>query len=206
MACISVRHESDLFIITVAGDLSFDEITATMRLHYTTKLPCDVLWDLSQGSLNSVTLEQFREVALVAKSLIRRRAGGRTAYVADQNVMFNLTCMYTALAVLAEIPIEYSVFKTVAEARAWVWQKNVTGVPGARGAHSPALPQPSRTQALAYSKIGPKPRRPLATISAVTIPRQSFFSPGWPRPLTFSPKSVASMLRSVRRRMGLVSP
>ena len=91
MARISVKHEPRALIICVVGDLTFREVIDTMRHHYAADLPCNVLWDFTQGSLDSITLEQLRGVALVAKSLIRGRAGGRTAYIGGQEVVFSFT-------------------------------------------------------------------------------------------------------------------
>jgi len=119
MARISAVCEPDLFTITVEGDLTYEEIVATIRFYYSPALPADMLWDLSRGSLNTITVEHFRAVAALAKTVVQHRDGGRTAYVGGHDVVFSLMCMYTALAALADVPIEYSVFKTVFEARQW---------------------------------------------------------------------------------------
>jgi hypothetical protein len=206
MARISVRHEPHIFIIAVVGDLSFEEIIETKRQYYAAELPCNVLWDFTLGSLDSITLEQIRKVALVAKSVVRRRDGGRTAYVGGQEVVFCVACMYAALAALAEIPVEYSVFKTTAEALAWFGDRHEFGEAEVRGAHNAGAPLPLRVQASAYSQIGTNLKQRLSTVSIPTILSQNSFSPDWPKSPTSSPKSVASLLLSLRRRMGLAVP
>jgi len=169
MARISVRHGPQIFIIAVVGDQSLREIIDTMRHPYSADLPCNVLLDFTQGALDSITLEELRDVALIAKSLIRYHAGGWTAYVGGMEVVFRVTSGYPALAGLAEIPIEYSVFKTLAEARVWFGERRETDFAEEGEIGYPAAPLPLRVQASEYSQIGSNLKQRWSTIAAATI-------------------------------------
>lgn len=117
---VSFDHELDVTLYTVIGDLTAEEIIATIEHDYANNPTTHVLWDLTDGSLSGMTAESFRRVAEVARRVRWGTPDGRTAYVGSDDLAYGLMRMYTTLAYLARVEADYDVFRTREEALAWL--------------------------------------------------------------------------------------
>lgn len=79
-----------------------------------------LIWDFSGGTIVELVREDFIEIAHAAKRSIPPGSHRRTAYVGPSEVVFAMLCMYSAIAVMEEIPGEFSAFRTMAEAEDWL--------------------------------------------------------------------------------------
>ncbi|MEI6208984.1 MAG: hypothetical protein WCP20_19575 [Desulfuromonadales bacterium] len=124
MATIDIKSVGDLLILSVSGELSAEEVIAVVNEYYPNGIVKDVIWDLTNGSLQKMSQEDFKAIARAAKESVAQgfRQGGNTVYVGNSAVEYSLLSMYTAIAELTGVPITYHVFKTIEEVRTWLGQ------------------------------------------------------------------------------------
>jgi len=122
MSPVDAQFEDGLLILTATGDLTADEIIAVVRQHYTSGKIKDVIWDLTNASLQLISRPGFESIARVAKEAVDSggRKSGKTAYIGTSDVNFGLLRMYTAIAEITGVHVEYYVFKSHSEARKWI--------------------------------------------------------------------------------------
>jgi hypothetical protein len=122
MATINIKTEGSLLIASVTGDLTADEVTAVINEYYPTGTIRDVIWDLTNGTMQSISMEGFAAIAKASKETSERgaRQKGKTVFVASNTTEHNMFCKYTALAEMAGIVVEFNVFKTVDGAINWI--------------------------------------------------------------------------------------
>ena len=121
-ATIDIRTEDKVLIVSVAGIATASELVAVIDEYYPKKEVTDVIWDFTDGSWNQIPQSGFKEVARAAKESVEAgtRQGSKTAFVGTAGLEFGLHRMYQAIAESSGVPIKYNVFKTFAEAMAWV--------------------------------------------------------------------------------------
>ena len=122
MATIDIKIEGNLLIVSISGDLTTTEIISIIREYYPTGNAKNVIWDLTNGSLHLISNNGYKEIASAAKQAVANgsRLGGKTAYVGNVDVEYGLMRMYTAIAEMTGVPIEYNVYKTLEKARSWI--------------------------------------------------------------------------------------
>jgi len=122
MATIDIKTTGTLLILSASGKLTANEVIAVVNEYYPNGIVKDVIWDLTSGSLQSISNDGFRAIAKAARESVAGgfRQGGKTAYVGVADVEFGLLRMYSAIAEMANVPIQYHVFKTMDDARRWI--------------------------------------------------------------------------------------
>ena len=122
MAEIDIKIEDDLLIVTVTGNLSSDEIISVVKEYYPTGKIKNAIWDMLEGSAVTIKQQGFRDIAKAAKKSTANgfRQGGKTVYVGSKSVEYGICRMYTAIAEMTGVSVEYNVFRTLDEARAWL--------------------------------------------------------------------------------------
>ena len=129
VATINFETEGSTLILTVTGDLTAEEVIYAITNIYPVDNPKDIVWDLTNASLRLLSLSNFETIARVAKESaatngLRRR--GKTTHVVDSAAEYGLFRMYTVIAEMTGVPFEYSVYKTIEEARRWLTQNTVS--------------------------------------------------------------------------------
>jgi hypothetical protein len=122
MAAIIVKSEGSLLVVYVSGILTAEEVTSVFEKHYTNEVIKDVIWDISIGSLGSITEDGYKAIARAANDAISSgsRKGGKTAFVGHDDIEYGLLKMYTAIAIETGVPTKYHVFRTIGKARDWI--------------------------------------------------------------------------------------
>jgi hypothetical protein len=125
MAILDIKTVGNLLIVSVSGKLDADEVITVINEYYPNGIVKNVIWDLTNGSLLLISQHGFRRIAKAAKESVEggARQGGKTAYVGLADVEYGLLRMYSAIAEMTGIPINYFVFKTFEEARVWINQE-----------------------------------------------------------------------------------
>ena len=125
MATIEITTEGSLLIASVTGNITADELIAVVLEYYPTVTIKDVIWDLTKGSLKSISPEGFKAIAQITKLVVAggSRRGGKTAFVGSVDCEYALSRMYKVIAEVTGVPIKYNVFKTIYEARNWLGQE-----------------------------------------------------------------------------------
>jgi hypothetical protein len=122
MAKIDIKIVDNLLIVSVSGELTAEEVIAVVDEYYPKGIVKDVIWDLTNGSLQSISREGFKAIAIAAKRSVEGgfREGGKTAYVGGAEVEYGLLRMYKTIAEMTGVPVKYDVFKTVEEVKNWI--------------------------------------------------------------------------------------
>ena len=122
MASIDIKTVGNLLIVSVSGELTAEEMITVVNDYYPNEIVKDVIWDISNGSLSSISKEGFMAVASAVKESLAKgsRQGGKTVFVGNSEVECSLLDMYTEMAQLTGVPIKYDVFKSVEEVRNWL--------------------------------------------------------------------------------------
>jgi hypothetical protein len=123
LADLDIKLTGSLLNIAVTGPLSADEIISVMRGHYVTGVQ-NVIWDITGGSVFSITNDGFKRIAKAALELMSSgvRQGGKTVYVGSADVEYGMMNMYVAFAEMAGVPIEYKTVRTYEDALVWLHQ------------------------------------------------------------------------------------
>jgi len=122
MATIDVKIEGSLLTMSVNGDLAAEEVIAAVKEFYPNGMVKDVIWEFTNGSMQSISRQGFDAIAKATKETLASgvRHGGKTVFVGNAAVEYGLLRMYTAIAELTGVSILYNVFKTIEEARSWI--------------------------------------------------------------------------------------
>ena len=121
MAEIHTELREQALLISVKGPLTSQEIISVVERVYPNLETPFIIWDLTDSSISSISVQEFQQIAGAAKRVMSpKRKSGKTAYISREDLTFGMTCMYTAYASLADVPIAYSVFRTMPEALQWL--------------------------------------------------------------------------------------
>jgi dihydrodipicolinate synthase/N-acetylneuraminate lyase len=122
MATIDIRTVGNLLTVSVTGDLDVKEVIAVVEEYYPNGIVKDVIWNLTNGSITTISTQGFKEIANVTLKTVANRArqGGRTVFVGNSSAEFGLMRMYAVIAEIAGVSIKYTVFKSMEEALKWL--------------------------------------------------------------------------------------
>ena len=122
MAKIDVVFEpqNQLTLFVCKGDIFADDIIDAFSYHYVHNPTRFVIWDLKQGSIAGINEADFQRIAQAALAVAKYRAGGKTCYIGDKNINYGLSRMYTQIAEMAQMPVQYGVERSMEGARNWL--------------------------------------------------------------------------------------
>lgn len=122
MATINIINVINLLIVTVSGSLTADEVIAVVNEYYSNGIVRDVIWDLTNGSLHSISHKGFKAIAKASKEAVAcgARQDGKTVFIGDSDLKCGLLRMYSAIAEITGVPNKYDVIMTLDEARDWI--------------------------------------------------------------------------------------
>jgi hypothetical protein len=116
-----IDDENSLTVFTIEGELTAEEIVHYSCEYYDKKPTMLVLWDGTRGSVRKISNNGFQEIAIQMKNCTSKRKGGKTAFVGKSELDFGLGRVYEAFADIEQLPIAYRTFKTVEDAREWLF-------------------------------------------------------------------------------------
>lgn len=120
MEAITVTPTPHWTVFKAKGDLSPGAVIAAISDHLPRVASPHIIWDLTEASMNRMTRADFAAIAEAVKGLNRKRGHAKTAFVGSSQNTLAVTFMYTGLATLAELAIEYAAFEAIAEAEQWI--------------------------------------------------------------------------------------
>ncbi len=112
--------DRDTTLLVVTGTVTSEDVIRGLRDFYATTCTSKALWDFSGSNLQDARLEQLAAVLAAAKAYAHLRRGGKTALVVPSDLGFGLARMYESMAELKNHPVEHGVFRSRAEALAWL--------------------------------------------------------------------------------------
>jgi hypothetical protein len=80
----------------------------------------DMIWDLSAASIDTMSRADFEAMICAVKGYESVRGYAKTVFVGKTPETFALVCMYTGLAAMAEIDVDYSAFLELEHAERWL--------------------------------------------------------------------------------------
>ena len=106
----------------VTRELSFEDVSNTIRSFYEGMPTLHVLWDLSSANTDALSSEQVKQIATLLQKLRREREGGKTALVSPGNSTFGLARMLVMLLDVIEetYPVKMKVFREIEKAIQWL--------------------------------------------------------------------------------------
>lgn len=110
-------------VFRVIGDATTGDVGAAFEKYYPHLRTPKVIWDFSEGSMDTITREDLATIARHSKSARSDCGARRTAFVGPTSSVFALLCMYSCVAYLEDVQGEYSAFQTLAEAERWLGER-----------------------------------------------------------------------------------
>jgi len=123
MTEINSRREGTLIANTVTGEVELDTLAEFVERHIGEWADSPVLWDLSGVNLEQVSSAKLQAFTVAMATVADKRAGGRTAIYAPEDLQFGMMRVFEVFAENVAIPIDFCVFKTLEEARSWLAQE-----------------------------------------------------------------------------------
>jgi hypothetical protein len=120
----TIDDENNLTVFTVKGELTAKEIIHHASEYYAEKSTRFVLWDVTGGTVGAISNDDFRQIAEQMKNYTSKRKHGKTAFVVKSDLDFGLGRMYGAFAEIEDLPVAYRTFRTVEEAKKWIFSDN----------------------------------------------------------------------------------
>ena len=122
MAHIDIEKDPgrQLTIITFKGVATAAEITKTILAHNRDQVTKLILWDLSQATFDTLTIDTVDGFVTTAKEFTQMRKGGRTAVVVPTDLGFGLARMYDSLHEVDRSPVSHMTFREKESALKWL--------------------------------------------------------------------------------------
>ena len=115
-----IDKAKDLTVFTVIGVLSFDDALPVVKAFYEGVPTKNVLWDLSETTDVQFTSQEVEEIASIGVRYDSKRASGKTAFLAQKDVLFGLSRMFEIQSILKQSPHSVMVFRNRNEAFEWL--------------------------------------------------------------------------------------
>ncbi|PTY04926.1 hypothetical protein DB347_19735 [Opitutaceae bacterium EW11] len=123
MLKVEVVETADTVNLVVEGQLTGSGLVEIIRQHYGKLSGKACIWDLRKAAFHDNYQVEFGPIATAARETFanaRRISPTKVAYVVSGIDPYLIMCKYMMHANSARIPVEYSVFKDMAEAQAWI--------------------------------------------------------------------------------------
>jgi len=118
--------ENELTTLVATGPVLSGELGEALRQFYAGNPTRLLMWDMSNAQLSDVNADRLRTFIRQAAQMGARRSGGRTAVVAPQDLVFGYGRMSEAFMNAEDAPFDFRVFRTEADARAWLFAQPET--------------------------------------------------------------------------------
>jgi len=114
-----IDKTKDLTIFTVTGVLSTDKVLPVIKAFYNGDPTKHVLWNLIDTSDVLLTSEEVKSIAHFRPRYDGKREPGKTALVAQNDILFGLSRMFGIRSDMEGAPYTIMVFRNNDEAYKW---------------------------------------------------------------------------------------
>ena len=115
-----IDKAKDLTVFKVTGLFSFDTVMPAIKAFYDGAPTKHVLWDLIDTTDIQLTSEEVKAIAKFKPRFEGKRASGKTAFVAQKDILFGLSRMFEFQSDLEQAPFPIMVFRNIDEAHQWL--------------------------------------------------------------------------------------
>ena len=112
------HDDHDIVIHHAEGALTSDQIQSEMEKFFETCPNKDAIWDFTNADMKAITREDMERLYGFLAANASKRDGGRTAFVAQNDLEFGLSRMAEMLT--DSLPYERRTFRSIEEAIAWL--------------------------------------------------------------------------------------
>ena len=104
----------------MTGEVTFEEAMATLEAFYSGNPTLNVIWDMTEGTIRTLSSDQLQKLLDSVSPASKKRAGGKTAGVAPADIDFGLARMIQILAELSGYKASVKIFRALKDAADWV--------------------------------------------------------------------------------------
>jgi len=115
-----IDKTKNLTIFRVTGVLSFGEVFPVVKAFYDGDPTRHVLWNLIETTGIELTAEEVKAIAHFKPRYEGKRELGKTAFVAQKDILFGLSRMFEIQSGIKEAPYPIMVFRSLNEAQQWI--------------------------------------------------------------------------------------
>ena len=115
-----IDKTKDLTIFTVTGVLSTDKVLPVIKAFYEGDPTKHVLWNLIDTADVQLTSKEVESIASFRPRYDGKREPGKTAFVAQEDVLFGLSRMFESQSGMRKAPHHIMVFRSIDEAYKWL--------------------------------------------------------------------------------------
>lgn len=115
-------RNKDLTTFKVTGVLSSDMVFPVVKAFYEGEPTSHVLWDLTDTTDVQITTEEVLDLVRFKPRYGGKRETGKTAFVAQKDVLFGLSRMFEIQSNIQNAPYAIMVFRSLYEAYQWLYE------------------------------------------------------------------------------------
>jgi len=115
-----IKKDKSLTILSVAGELTREEIIFAFEDWAKHDVTLLLMWDLRDADLSSLNQEDLEQITAVTKTYANLRKNGKTALLVPTDLSFGISRMYEAIAEIGEHSISIRAFRSIENALAWL--------------------------------------------------------------------------------------
>jgi len=115
-----IEKSKDLTIFTVRGTLSFNNAMPVVKAFYDSEPTKHVIWDLTDATEVQFTSEEVEKIATFEPRIKGKRELGKTAFVAQRDILYGLSRMFETHSEIAKSPYPVMVFRSIEKACNWL--------------------------------------------------------------------------------------
>ena len=118
-----VDAQQQLTTFKCTGEITAQEILNVLVPFYKESPTLYALWDLTNARLINYSTEQSKQISVTAHALGSSRVGGKTAVVVASDHDYGMGRAAQIMYEIKNIPIEVNVFRSIEEAKHWLFLK-----------------------------------------------------------------------------------
>jgi aconitase B len=115
-----INESGNITVFTVTGEILADDVVQCVKEYYLGKITLHAIWDLSNADLRHISSSDIDRIAEFVSQYGNLRKGGKTAFVAPEDLGFGISRAYAAISEMKSTPIEVRSFRNLDEAKKWL--------------------------------------------------------------------------------------
>jgi hypothetical protein len=115
-----IDKSKDLTVFTAKGVLSFENAMPVVKAFYDGDPTKHVIWDMTDTAEVQFTSEEVIKIATFEPRIKGKRALGKTAFVAQKDILFGLSRMFEIHSGMVNSPYPVMVFRDIEQAYNWL--------------------------------------------------------------------------------------
>ena len=111
-----IDKSKNLTVFTAKGALTFDDAISVVKAFYDDGPTKHVIWDMTDTTEVQLTSKEVEKIATFEPRIKGKRALGKTAFVAQKDILFGLSRMFEIHSEMVNSPYPVMVFRNIEQA------------------------------------------------------------------------------------------